>query len=1033
MLRSVKIHLERQSPTGSSGAPLLVVGHSSRPDSTHETDPSLYSDDAETRKYDLSHWTEDLTFKLFVEHSEKRYRRVDLAHENPLPFIPLTHERLPYFRLHLDMANNITSHTTQLKFLQLAVALLSNNRTDGSIEHVLVGLCSNPRNLALITRFLNRNLLSTRSLADQLLLPAVEHKHDALINILLKAGANPLALRWREDIELSRVSLAAHLSLTSQIGGRLWRRNTEDSALSLAVQVGEERIVRRLLYNNIKLPADDIRRSRIHSETSRLGLRLALLKAVDRNNIPLLHLFFQPSPIKEELNDVLQDALPTVLEHAVSMRYSKMLSFLLSCSEIAVSKNQKAIDLALSSAAHGGQLQIAQGLIDRGANVNSGAKLRDAVNDETPLGLAIHQGHSDMVQLLLERGADPNLSSKGSAAPIHAAAATNNIDIAHLLLEAGADPNVPAVPNGYDYAGNSSAVKWAIIHGSVELFFLLVRYGAEISQVMSRDDDHTPLTLALMNGEPEIIQFLLDKDIWPTTDQRDHSFQACVLLHDLPLIKKFVDHGVETNDPGALCAAVYKKDSQLVEYLLAEVTRDYTHLPAGYGTAGLALAAHLQDPDLIMLFLDNGVKPFDPVLRTVGRVSKFSSNSWHGGYGYLRADTTAFPEVVGPWMGALRMDFPEPLREVQIQCLHLLLDGCGDQSQSTADREQFQNAINHALYEAAHWEDLAIAQLLVQAGADCYAKITGILETSALETAAGLPNPAFIEFFLPGGPSTISHTHQRLCAINMSLLKAVGVKNAHVVRLLLGQGADVNFFEPSGSRNRTALELAIEEKDTEIIRLLLEAGADVNEPNRIMYRNTTLQDAVLATNTEVVKLLLDAGADSYNASIALQEAVRQNDTKMVMLLLDHGANINARAGTSGATAVQHAAMNGNFEILRILLEAGGDVNAPRGNMCGRTALEGAAEQGLLDMVRYLLEIGVDVRGRENKTYRRSVYRAWSEGNAVIAEMIQDFKRARYGIADCVSLEEIIDTMDPVELEIEPCNEEPDYREEPNDE
>ena len=154
----------------------------------------------------------------------------------------------------------------------------------------------------------------------------------------------------------------------------------------------------------------------------------------------------------------------------------------------------------------------------------------------------------------------------------------------------------------------------------------------------------------------------------------------------------------------------------------------------------------------------------------------------------------------------------------------------------------------------------------------------------------------------------------------MSLLKAVGVKNAHVVRLLLGQGADVNFFEPSESRNHTALELAIKEKDTEIIRLLLEAGADVNEPNRIMYRNTTLQDAVLATNTEVVKLLLDAGADSYNASIALQEAVRQNDTKMVMLLLDHGANINARAGTSGATAVQHAAMNGNFEILRILLE-----------------------------------------------------------------------------------------------------------------
>ena len=81
-------------------------------------------------------------------------------------------------------------------------------------------------------------------------------------------------------------------------------------------------------------------------------------------------------------------------------------------------------------------------------------------------------------------------------------------------------------------------------------------------------------------------------------------------------------------------------------------------------------------------------------------------------------------------------------------------------------------------------------------------------------------------------------------------------------------------------------------------------------------------------------------------------------------------------------------------------------------MCGRTALEGAAEQGFLDIVRYLLEIGVEVRGRENKMYRRSVYRAWTEGNTVVAEMIQDFKRARYGLADCVPVEEIVGSMNP---------------------
>ncbi|KAF2741503.1 hypothetical protein EJ04DRAFT_507289 [Polyplosphaeria fusca] len=67
-------------------------------------------------------------------------------------------------------------------------------------------------------------------------------------------------------------------------------------------------------------------------------------------------------------------------------------------------------------------------------------------------------------------------------------------------------------------------------------------------------------------------------------------------------------------------------------------------------------------------------------------------------------------------------------------------------------------------------------------------------------------------------------------------------------------------------------------------------------------------------------------------------------------------------------------------------------------------------------------MGADVRGKENKVYRRSVYRAWDEGHAVVAEMIQDFKKARYGLADCVSTEVILDSMNQLALEIEPYEE-----------
>ena len=198
-----------------------------------------------------------------------------------------------------------------------------------------------------------------------------------------------------------------------------------------------------------------------------------------------------------------------------------------------------------------------------------------------------------MARLLLEKGADPNLSSKHSAASIHIAAVTNNIGIATLLLEAGADPNLPTVPNCRDFAANRSAIKWALLYGFVDLFFLLVHYGVDIREVMSPHDEHTILTLALMSKRLEVIEYLLDKDIWLTTEPRDHSFQACVLFHDMSLIEKFVDHGIEANDPGALAAAVYRKEPHLVEYLLMRVMKDYQHLPTGYGAGGLALAAHL--------------------------------------------------------------------------------------------------------------------------------------------------------------------------------------------------------------------------------------------------------------------------------------------------------------------------------------------------------------------------------------------------------------------------------------------------------
>lgn len=149
----------------------------------------------------------------------------------------------------------------------------------------------------------------------------------------------------------------------------------------------------------------------------------------------------------------------------------------------------------------------------------------------------------------------------------------------------------------------------------------------------------------------------------------------------------------------------------------------------------------------------------------------------------------------------------------------------------------------------------------------------------------------------------------------------------------------------------------------------------------------------------------------------VENFIQQNEAYRVKKLLDLGADANARAiDEQGATALQFAAPNGNFDIVNMLLTAVADVNATPAAYDGRTAIEGAAEWGRLDMVRYLLDNGADVRGPDSPSYRRSIYRAWTEGHRTVVRMIQEWKTERYGQDSCEDPERILSTMSIAELD-----------------
>jgi len=212
--------------------------------------------------------------------------------------------------------------------------------------------------------------------------------------------------------------------------------------------------------------------------------------------------------------------------------------------------------------------------------------------------------------------------------------------------------------------------------------------------------------------------------------------------------------------------------------------------------------------------------------------------------------------------------------------------------------------------------------------------------------------------------------------------------------------------------------------DIKAFSRLLEQVGDVNwmpfgEPS-------LLQIAVHCGNFGIAKYLLSLSADPNAPAIseisiptALQNSVPSSDPELFQLLLQKGAIPSAPPALShGATATQYAAMCGNFAVLNTLLKLGMDINEPPGDHEGRTAIEGAAEHGRLDMVCYLLQAGADVKGKSNKNYQRTVFRAWSQGYRAIVQVIQDWKLQQYGRDDCEAVDTIVETMTRDELDYE---------------
>lgn len=224
---------------------------------------------------------------------------------------------------------------------------------------------------------------------------------------------------------------------------------------------------------------------------------------------------------------------------------------------------------------------------------------------------------------------------------------------------------------------------------------------------------------------------------------------------------------------------------------------------------------------------------------------------------------------------------------------------------------------------------------------------------------------------------------------------AAYMDNERAVALLLRAGADVN--KANDFHGVTPLSLACANGNSRIVKALLAAGADANRSQ--LSGETPLMTCANTGAVDGIRALLASGADvnaieAKQDQTALMWAVAEKHPQVVRVLVDNGANIEARSRvipepepyilemsldesiwgsnypdttrwqvTSGGFSAMHfAAQQGDIESLRILLEAGADIDASHPEL--GCPLNIAIASGHEDFALYLLEHGADPNIRD---------------------------------------------------------------------
>jgi ankyrin repeat protein len=211
-----------------------------------------------------------------------------------------------------------------------------------------------------------------------------------------------------------------------------------------------------------------------------------------------------------------------------------------------VDSNENAM---LAVAAMTGRLEIAQLLLDAGADVN-GTRNYDN-QTASALYSAVSFQHNDIAELLINYGADVNWlwddEREFFGTPLHAAAWNNDVEMVRQLIENGADPNLRS-----RWRRGTTPLSKCLVNDSVEAAQVLLDNGAEVD--LATDLGVTPLMHGINLMEPSGglvagVALLLEAGADPDLQDKigDTALHYAAREHKSEAVDLLIEYGADIN------------------------------------------------------------------------------------------------------------------------------------------------------------------------------------------------------------------------------------------------------------------------------------------------------------------------------------------------------------------------------------------------------------------------------------------------------------------------------------------------------